>query len=389
MLATQIAVSTVLLVCAGLLAKTVMQLHREPLGFTATGLSVAEVSLPNSPFNSGSARNAFYDALEAELLSRPGVRSVAATTAAPLTGSDYVPVSVTGQDSASTPRMSGPAVTTGYFETLGIPLVDGRRFDQRDTPDGLPVVILNVRAATQVFGDPHTALGRRVRLGDQTWREVIGVVGNVRTTFFNTLEWRTDPIVYRPAAQSFDHVANPEATHLTLWVHVRTDRPVSIGDLRAAATPAGPRAAVLSLRRVPDLIADATRQPSLRMSLLLWLCAASLLLAAIGIYGIVAQTVTERQRDIAIRTAMGAEPHALVVSLVRQAIAAGLVGLSAGVLLSLVLARTLASMLYGVRTGDATSLSLAGLFLLAVTGVAAWVPAWRATRVAAVDVLRA
>jgi hypothetical protein len=314
---------------------------------------------------------------------------VAAATAAPLTGSDYVPVSVTGQDSAATPRMSGPAVTTGYFETLGIPLVGGRRFDRRDTPDGLPVVILNVRAATQLFGDLHAAVGRRVRLGDQTWREVVGVVGNVRTTFFNTLEWRTDPIVYRPAAQSLDSVANPAATQLTLWVHVRTDRRVSIGDLRAAATAAGPRAAVLSVRRVPDLIADATRQPSLRMSLLLWLCAASLLLAAIGIYGIVAQTVTERLRDIAIRTALGAEPHALVVSLVQQAITAGVAGLSAGVILSLVLARTLASILYGVRTGDATSLSLAGLLLLAVTGVAAWVPAWRATRVAAMHVLRA
>jgi predicted permease len=165
MLAAQIAASTVLLVCAGLLAKTVIQLRSEPLGFSAEELSVAEVSLPTSAFASGASRNAFYDALEGRLLARPGVRSVAAATAPPLTGGGYLPVSVTDTDSAATPRMSAPSVTKGYFETMGIPLAAGRRFDSRDTAAGVPVVILNVRAATELFGDPRAALGHRVRLG--------------------------------------------------------------------------------------------------------------------------------------------------------------------------------------------------------------------------------
>jgi putative ABC transport system permease protein len=388
MLAAQIAVSTVLLVCAGLLAKTVIQLRSEPLGFRVEGLSVAEVSLPTSLFTSTASRTAFSDTVERRLRARPGVRSVAAATGPPLIGSDYLPVSLTNADSAATPRMSAPSVTNGYFETLEIPLAAGRRFDTRDTADGLPVVILNVRAATQLFGGPRAALGHRVRLGDQTWREVIGVVGNVRTTFFNTLEWRMDPIVYRPAAQSLDNVVNPQITHLTLWVHVRTTQTLSIADVREAAAAAGPRAAVVSLRQAADLVADATRQPSLRMSLLLWFCGGSLLLAAIGIYGIVAQAVTERLREIAIRLAVGAAPRALVVSLVRTTVATGLVGLAVGILLSLMLTRTLESMLYGVHTGDAASLSLAGLLLLAVTAVAAYVPASRATRTAAAHVLR-
>ena len=124
------------------------------------------------------------------------------------------------------------------------------------------------------------------------------------------------------------------------------------------------------------------------MTLLLWFCGASLLLAAIGVYGVVTQAVTERLREIAIRIALGARPYVVMVTFVRSALAAGLAGLAIGVALAMVLARTLEALLYGVRTGDPVSLTIAALLLLLVTGVAAWLPAWRATRIDAVDVLR-
>ena len=190
-------------------------------------------------------------------------------------------------------------MTTGYFDALDIPVIAGRGFDPRDTEQGVPVVVLNARAATQLFGDPRRAVGQRLRLDNEMWREVVGVVGNVRTTFFNTLEWRTDPMVYRPAAQGLSRVANPEVTEITLWVHIRADRPLSAAEVRDAALAAGPRAACSRLQRVPDLVALATRQPTFRMTLLLWFCGASLLLAAIGVYGVVTQAVTERLREIA------------------------------------------------------------------------------------------
>jgi predicted permease len=388
MLVAQIAVSTVLLVCAGLLAKTVIHLRAAPLGFSADGMDVAEVALPTTPYDSSSARNRFYEALADRLRARPGVRAVAAATSPPLAGGGFVTVRLSADDQAIAPRMSAPSVTPEYFETLSIPLVAGRRFDRRDSVDGRPVVVLNALAATQLFGDGHTAVGQRVRLGEDSWCEVVGVVGNVRTTFFNTLEWHTAPMLYRPAAQSLAQSPDPEATHLTLWVHIRADRPLSAADVRDAAAAVGPRAAVLSVQQVPDMVAGATRQPTFRMTLLLWFCGASLLLAAIGIYGIVAQAVTERRREIAIRIALGAQPSALTLSFVRQALAAGISGLAIGVVLSMMFARLLASMLYGVRTGDISSLMAAGLLMLAITGVAAWVPALRATRVPAVHVLR-
>lgn len=259
-----------------------------------------------------------------------------------------------------------------------VPKADGTR-----TMSGDPFRMLR-----ELFGAADAAVGQRVRLDEDLWREVVGVVGNVRTTFFNTLEWQTAPMVYRPAAQSLAQPPDPEATHLTLWVHIRADRLLSAANVRDAASAVSPRAAVLSVQPVSDMVADATRQPTLRMTLLLGFCGASLLLAGIGVYGIVAQAVTERPREIAIRIALGAQPRALTLSFVREAMAAGASGLAIGIVLSMMLTRLLGSMLYGVRTGDLSSLMAAGVLMLAVTGVAAWVPALRATRVPAFHVLR-
>jgi predicted permease len=389
MLIAQIAASTVLLVCAGLLARTVIQLRSAPLGFTADGLTVAEVALPTMPFDSSRSRNVFYRALEERLLARPGIRAMAAATTPPLVGSAFATLNLTADDSPTPPRMSAPSVSSGFFDALDIPVVTGRIFDGRDSETGHRVVVLNDRAATELFGDPRSAIGKQLRIDDEDWREVVGVVGNVRTTFFNTLEWRADPMVYRPMTQALSQPANLSAAHLTLWVHIRANRPLTAEEIRDEAAAAGPRAAVLTVQRASDLVAGATKLPTFRMTLLLLFCGVSLLLAAIGVYGVVTQAATERGREIAIRLALGAEPLVLTTSFVRAAVVTGGAGLMIGVALSIVSARTLESMLYGVRASDALSLASAGILLLAVISVAAWVPALRATRVDAAEVLRA
>ena len=126
--------------------------------------------------------------------------------------------------------MSASSVTTGVSSTRSaFPPLRAVRFDRRDTAAGRPVVVLNARAATQLFGIARAAVGQRLRLDDETaWREVVGVVGNVRTTFFNTLEWRTgsDRLSARRTVVGRS-LRDPEATHLTLWVHIRADRPRS------------------------------------------------------------------------------------------------------------------------------------------------------------------
>jgi predicted permease len=388
MLVAQMAVSTVLLVCAALLAKTFVQLRTEPLGFVSNDLTVATVVLPMTPFPSGTARYTFYSEFEKQLLARPGVRAVAAGTSPPLEGGVPTTVNLTAVDSVSAPRMSTQDVTPGFFEALGVSLIDGRTFDRRDSAQAAPVLILNARAAADLFGDPRRAVGQRVRLDSEAWRDIVGVVGNVRTTFFNTLEWRTEPIVYRPAAQAFSRIA-PMGTAFTLWVHIRAERLLTATEVREVALAVNPRAAVIELQRVPALVAAATRQPTLRVTLLLWFCVVSLLLAAIGVSGVVTQAVIERRREIAIRIALGAHPRVVVATFVRKALGAGIAGLVIGVALAMILARSLESMLYGGRTSDAASITVAAVLLLAVISVAAWVPALRATQVDPVKLLRA
>lgn len=388
MLVGQMAVSTVLLVCAALIARTFIQLRAEPLGFSSDHVTVATVVLPTAAFDSGAARYAFYRQLEERLLAGPEVRAVAAGTAPPLVAGVPMTVNVTAVDEPTAPRMSTQDVTDGFFDTLEIPLVAGRAFASRDDMRALPVAILNVQAAADLFGDPRRAVGQRLRLDRETWREVVGVVGNVRTTFFNTLEWRTESVVYRPAAQSFSRVA-PMTASFNMWVHVRTEQPLSAKELRGASLAANPRAAVTELQRIDDAVADATKQPTLRMTLFLWFCGICLLLAAIGVYGVVTQAVTERVREIAIRIALGAHPRDVTGTFVRRALAVGAVGLGIGVVSALMLARMLESLLYGVSTADTGSLAVAGVLLLGVTGCAAWIPARRAARVDAVQVLRA
>jgi hypothetical protein len=305
---------------------------------------------------------------------------VAAATSPPLTAGPPSTVNLTSIDSTSAPRISTQDVTAGFFGALEIPIVAGRAFDERDIARGVPAVVLNARAAGDLFGSPALAVGQRLRLDDEGWREVVGVSGNVRTTFFNTLEWRTDPIVYRPAQQGLARLGDPTSTSFTLFVQIRAARPLLASEVREAVRQAGSSAAVIELERVPDMVSVATKQPTLRMTLLLWLCAVSLLLAAIGVYGIVTQAVQERRREIAIRVALGAQPRAVMAGLVRRALTDGVAGLAAGVVLALLLGRALESLLYGVRTGDAVSIAMATAVLLTVTGLAAWAPAFRATR---------
>jgi putative ABC transport system permease protein len=382
------AASVVVLVAATLLTRTFVRLNSEPLGFASTNLWVASVMLPNDPFDTADERNLYYRQLRDRLISRPGVSVVAASTLPPLTSGAPVAVDTGPADSPSAPRISAQDVTPTFFAGLEIPLVAGRVFDARDTAAAAPVIVVNARAAQQIFGRPSAAVGQRVRLDSGPWREIVGVVGNVRSSFFNTLEWRTDPIVYRPAAQSFVSVT-PSAASFGFFLHVRSERALTMADIRDTAHAVSARAAVTEVQRVSDLVGVATRQPALRMALLSGFAVAGLLLAAIGVYGIVSQAVGRRLREIAVRIALGAAPVRVVATMTVGALVTGVAGLAVGILLALVLSRTFEALLYGVGSRDLVSFVVSGMALLIVTVVAALIPAWRAARVDPMRVLRA
>jgi predicted permease len=389
MLVAQIASCLVLLVATTLLVRTLARLQSAPLGFDATDLSVANVVLPNDAFGSSEVRNIYYRQVADRLLALPGVRAVGASTSQPLNSGAPMAVNTSAQDEANAPRISAQEVTTDFFHTLGMPLVAGRAFDGRDTAGGAPVVILNARAAQQLFGGPAAAIGRRVRLAREPWREIVGVVGNVQSTFFNTLEWQVNPILYRPASQAFSTLSDPAATSFGFQLHVRSDGRLTMADVRNAARSINARAGVTEFRNVPDMIAVATRQPSFRMTLLSWFAGVGLLLSAVGVYGLVSQAVNQRLREVAIRLALGAPSAHVLVTVTYGALFVGITGVAVGTFAAFMLSDVLKGLLYGVQPHDVMSFVAAGTALLAVTTAAAFVPAYRAIRIDPVKILRA
>ena len=389
LLAAQIAVSLVLLVATTLLVRTFVRLQSEPLGFDASNLTVASVALPGDEYDSGAKRNVLTRQLAEALAALPGVQRVAAGTSPPLSSGS--PVSVrTGADDATAPlRISAQDVTAGFFDTLGIPLVTGRAFDARDSATSPAVVVLNESAARVLFGSAAMAVGRRIRIGPAAWRDVVGVVANTRSAFYNTLAWVTNPVVYFPAPQAFNAIRDPTVSSFGVHLHIRAGRPLSMAEVKRTVTTLNARIALTQVGAASSAVADATKLPAFRMALLGWFAAASLVLAAIGVYGLVAQSVGRRLREIGIRLALGAETNGVLWTITRSALAAGVAGWLCGSVAALALANTMKGLLYGVAATDAWSFVSAGAALLAVTAIAAVVPAFRATRINPVDVLRA
>jgi len=389
LLATQMAACVILLVSTTLLIRTFIRLQSEPMGFDPNNLAVANVVLPDDAFDSSEKRNLFYTELAERIRARPGVRAVAAGSSQPLSSGAPSTVNTTAEDSVDAPRISTQEVTIEFFDTLAIRMRAGRAFDARDKQNAMPVVILNMYAAQALFGSPAGALGQRLRLDNEPWREVVGVVDNVRSTFFNTLEWKTDPIVYRPAAQGFNRLSNPTATSFGFKLYIRGERPLTMADLRTTTAAISPHAAITDLRTAREIVNEATRQPEFRMKLLVSFAVVSLFLAAIGIYGLVSQAVVERRRELAIRLALGARPSGVIASVTRSALTVTMIGFAAGMIAALGLGHAWEALLYGVQPRDAISFAAAGSILLLAAATAAFLPALRAARVDPAKVLRA
>jgi predicted permease len=387
LLGGQLAASLNLLVVASLLAQTFLTLTHARLGFEASNLAVIDVALPAD--GTSEQRVDLYERVAAGIAAIPGVHSVAATTSPPLFSGSVVSLRTSSDVSQTPDRFSAQDVTTNLFETLDIPIVAGRPFDRRDSSSALPVVIVNEAAARRLFKSPHLALGRQVFIDRQTPREIVGVVGNTASVFFNTLEWQTNPVVYLPAAQAFSTITNPERRTFGLSVLVRSIRPVALADVRRAATAVNSQVAITAMDTATNAVAKATQQPRFRMMLLAWFSIASLLLTAVGVYGLVVQSVARRAREIGIRIALGARAALVMRVVVRGALTTAAVGALVGCASALALGNALTSVIYGVDARDPLSLLVCAAVLLGVSAVAALLPALRATRIDPIHVLRA
>ena len=325
---------------------------------------------------------------EFELGALPGVRRTAAATVPLLSAGAPVRVRTrTGDDEAAL-RVPVQDVTLGFFTILGIPLSAGRLFDVRDGPAAPPVAIVNESAARLLFGSPADALGRRLQVADDIWRDVAGVVGDTRSAFFNTLEWVTNPVIYLPARQGFDAIRDPTIRSFALHLQIESDAPLSLPDVRRAVADLSTLVAVTETRRAGDVIAAALRQPAFRMWLLGWFAFVSLVLAAIGVYGIVSQGIAHRTREIGIRLALGAAPGRVRAAVTSRTLLTVAVGATGGCAAAMILGTALEAVLYGVRPSDFVSFAASAAALLVVATGAAFAAASRATRISPVEVLR-
>jgi ABC-type antimicrobial peptide transport system permease subunit len=316
------------------------------------------------------------------------VQRVAASTSPPLFSGGLVSVRTINDDSQTPNRFSAQDVTNNFFDTMEMSIVAGRGFDRRDSSSSPPVVIINEQAARRLFTSADQAIGRQIVVDRQPAREVIGVVANTASVFFNTLEWQTNPIVYLPAAQAFSTIMNPERRMFGLSVHVRSSQPLSLVDVRRAATSIDSQAAVTAMETADTAVAKATQQPRFRMTLLAWFSITSLFLAAIGVYGLVAQNVERRAREIGIRVALGARASLVINTVARGVLTTAGLGALGGCAAALALSSTLKGVIYGVDSRDPASILVAVVVLLAVAGLAALIPAVRATRIDPIHVLR-
>jgi putative ABC transport system permease protein len=380
----ELALATILLVGAGLLTQTLLRLQQVHLGFQAEGLLTFQVSPPAAHY-AGPKAWAFYSELIASLESLPGVRGAAVSSGLPFGAGNYTttPVRTSGKSvlpAGGAVPVDWRTVSPGYFRTMQIPLLRGREFTDQDLPGPAtaPVpTIVTPETARKFWGDDDP-IGRDLILGTGRHFTVVGVVAGVRNA---ALSRDIAPAMYFPAATR-------------LWplmdVVVRTG-----GRPEAALTAVRQRLHALdselpmsNVRTMTQWISLASAQPRLNALLIAAFAVVALLIATIGIYGVLSYSVSQRTREIGLRLAIGSQPGGVLCLIVRQGMKVALGGIAAGLVAALAVSRLLATLLYGVQGRDPmTFVAVAGT-LTAVSLLACYIPARRAARVDPIVALR-
>lgn len=331
---------------------------------------------------------AFENAVAERLKAIPGVRGVGAINQLPLTSQGNMPAQPEGRPEQAIGGMEVRIVTPGYFETMNIPLAQGRAFTARDGATATPIVLVNETVARQWWGK-GTALGGRVeifRYGQKIFidppdkpREVIGVVADTKTV---ELTRPPRPTVYVAAAQAwwYDQAMS--------WV-VRADlSPGLTAAVRRAVAQVDPQQRVTLMRTMDDIVAATTADSRFDAWLFGSFAGLALLLASIGVYGLLSYSVAARTAEFGTRMALGATSGDVSRLVLQQGLGLIATGLVAGLVGSMLMSRWLGSLLFGVKPDDAASFAAAAGVLLAVGLAASLLPAWRATRVDPMTALR-
>ncbi|MES2125573.1 MAG: ABC transporter permease, partial [Gemmatimonadota bacterium] len=386
---TEMALAVLLVISAGLTIRSFVNLLQIDPGFNARGVLTMRVSLPNATYQDPTSVENFYHQLGEQVRALPGVQAAGFGRLLPLASemgdaglaveSHPVPAGVPGY------QADWQAVSPGYFEAMQMKLVAGRFIDATDTRDGLQTIVINQTLAKEYFPGENP-LGQRIRVGgqDRPWRVVVGIVGDYH---HNGLTAPFKRAFFVPADQWVNSYGQPRRA-MTLIVRTSADPQGLIAPISDISRRLAPDVPMTQVTTMGAVLSAATQEQRFTMALMAGFALLALILAAVGIYGVLSYSVSQRTREIGIRLALGAEVRSVRALVLRQGIAPALVGIGLGVVAALLLTRFLGSMLYGVAPVDAVTFLTIPLLLLAVAAGSVLVPAVRASRVEPVEALR-
>ncbi len=394
----QVAVAAILLVGAGLFAKSLGKLTAIELGFDPARVIAMRLILPDARYATAEAWISFHRTLLDRLSGLAGAEAIAINSALPLEGNGAEsPVMKEGDPMPAPDRPMTMCLfqATGgeYFKAMGIALVSGRVFDVRDTNSSTPVAVVDETLASRLFGQENP-LGRRIAFefrGDRTnrqpvWREVIGVVRHVK--HYGITSEPPFVQIYTPFVQLPFWMESRRPT-MALVVRTGVDPDAMVSTIRRAVVGIDPTIPVYGIQQMGFYVAQATEQPRLSAMLVSGFAALALVLAAVGVYGVLAYVVSQRTREIGVRVALGARRLDIVRHIVVQGLLLTLAGLTVGLMGAAALASLVGTLLYEVSPRDGTTFAATALVLSIVATIASVIPARRASSVDPLTALRA
>jgi putative ABC transport system permease protein len=376
----QVALALVLLAGAGLMVRSAMQLLGTAVGVDPIGVLTVRLELPEASYRPDQG-GTFYNGLLERVRSLPGIDSAGFGSCAPVSGGcNQTRVAFLDPRRDDLGLIGMHWATPGFFSTLGIPLLEGRNFDDRDRAEGPKVVLIN-EAAARAYWPNETPIGKVVAVfqgGFEDGAEVVGVVADTR---YRTIESAPTPDAYVPLAQSY-------RSRMQLFVRSRLPPEAVANAISREVRLLDPTLPLAEVKTMEARVDDAMWRTRAGAWLLGAFACLALLLTAIGIFGVMAQTVAQRTSEIGVRIALGAASSDVVRLMLRRAALVIAFGVAAGLVAALVLTRLLESMLYGVRANDPLTFAVAPVLLAIVALLACYLPARRAARVDAVVALR-
>jgi putative ABC transport system permease protein len=380
--ALQMALTVMLVMASGLTIRSLARLLATNPGFRPEQVTLARMSLPGVRYQNAAARIAFYDDVMARLRAIPGVQSVALTAYPPFSGgSDSSPFDIIGVPlrPGEEARHSNTQVVYGdYFTTMGVPLIRGRTFAPTDNIPGAPVAIIDEQLAKQYFAPGDDPIGKMITQGADPAR-IIGIVGNVK---LNELGDAPKATVYH----YYPHYA--WLSFMSVAIRSSLPPPVLATNVRSVVRQLDPELPVYDIKPMQQRVADSVAARRLAITVLTGFAGLSLLLAVLGIYGVMSYTTSQRTKELGIRVALGADPRAVVRMVLRGGMLLAGIGVLVGASVFLGIGGALRALLHGVAPNDPTTLALSVATLSAAAAIACYVPARRAARVDPVRALR-